>query len=75
MALPARWAVPRMALAVPASCLGTRASTKSWFGAITIPLPSPASSSGAASDQPSGLGAHRCQRREPRNSNDPVNGC
>ena len=59
MALPSRWAVPRMALAVPASRLGTRASTKSWFGAITIPLPSPANSSGPTRSQPSGAGAVR----------------
>ena len=56
-ALPARWAVPRTAPAAPASLAGTRASTRSWFGVMTIPLPSPASSSGPTRLQLLGTGA------------------
>ncbi len=59
-AVPIRWAVPRMPLAVPASRRGTPASTKSWFGAIVMPLPRPASSSGATRYQPLTAGAVRC---------------
>ena len=52
MAVPSRWLVPRMPLAVPASWRGTVASTKSWFGAIVMPVPTPASSSGPTRSQP-----------------------
>ena len=41
--------------AVPACSRGTEARTKSWLGAMTRPLPRPASSSGPVSAQKSGL--------------------
>ena len=59
MEVPSRWEVPRIPLAVPASWRGTVASTKSWFGAIVMPVPSPASSSGPARSQPLAAGAVR----------------
>jgi len=49
MAAPSRWAVISAPPAVPACARGTSESTKSWFGAITRPFPSPASSSGPVS--------------------------
>ncbi len=62
-AVPTRCAVPRMPLAVPASRRGTLASTKSWFGAIVMPLPRPATNSGATRYQPLTSGAVRCTTR------------
>src|SRR5262249_48763420 len=59
MEVPSRWEVPRIPLAVPASPGGTVARTKSWLGAIVMPVPSPASSSGPARSQPSIAGAVR----------------
>ena len=59
MEVPSRWAVPRIPLAVPASWRGTVASTKSWLGAIVMPVPSPASSSEPAGSQPPVAGAVR----------------
>jgi hypothetical protein len=44
---------PRIPLAVPASRGGTDLSTKSVLGAMIMPLPSPATNSGATRYQPS----------------------
>jgi hypothetical protein len=61
MAAPIRWAVVSAPPAVPACSLGTEPSTKSWFGAMTRPLPSPARNNGPISSQRSGRGAVRCR--------------
>jgi hypothetical protein len=68
MAAPIRCAVISAPPAVPAWPLGTEPSTKSWFGAMTRPLPSPARNSGPIRAQTSGLGAVRCSTSSTRAS-------